>query len=370
MQKEMKIKQLLILAIAMVMLFVAEPVSAQIQRDAWYSNRFASNNSTIVDLESKYSNINIQTWEKDSVIVDVHVVVSESTEAKAESRIREVQLDLSQTNNFIVVRTMLQSERRNAIINELSKIKENVGVGNATVEIEMNLIVPSNLALQISNKFGNIYLEDFDGDLKIDLSNGKLKANAINGYGNIRLNFSDAIIDKFESGRIEVFYGDLNLGSSNKLRINSKTSDVTISEVAQLTVNSTRDNFHIRSVGRLETQSSFTDCDISELLGSSKINMSFGDLSIERIASNFADISIESKSANINLNFLKNSNFNFDITTNRQVEMPTDTKMESSKASGSEDKSIQYFGKVGNVGNEEPRLTIKSLSGNIVITKR
>lgn len=352
------------------MLLTVSPVSAQIQKEARLSKQFAANNSTIVDVVSKYSNINVQTWNKDSVAVDIHVIVTEDTEMKAESKLRTIQFDLSQTSDFIVIKVLFQNERKNLFINELSKLKESVGMSDATVEIEMELFVPSNLALQINNKFGNIHLEDFVGDLKIDLSNGKLKANSIKGYGNMRLNFSDAIVGEFGTGKIEVYYGELKLNHSDKLRISSKTSDITIADVADLTINSTRDNYHILSVGHFETQSSFSDYTISEMLQAGKAIVSFGDISINKIAPNFNELFLELKSSNIDLNFTKGSNFNFDITTNKQASLPGDAKVTSKKSITSDDKAFQYLGKIGNSGNEEPRLVIVSQSGSIIITKK
>lgn len=343
---------------------------AQVTREQLYRKRFAYNSNSVVDISNKYGNVHLKTWDKDSVAFFASVRVTESTFSKADNKLKEIYFDFSQSGNFIISSTVFQNEKRNAFVSELSKFKENIGINDAAVEIEMEVFVPVRSSVQITNKFGNVHVDDFDGDLKLDLSNGKLKANQLLGYSNLKMSFADANIDYIESGRLEVYYGKLNLTNSPQLRISSKTSDLDITNVDRLVVTSSRDTYRIRSVSSFEAQASFSDFELSELKDRCSANLSFGDIKINRISNTYSMVSVDTKSVNIELNFSGQPSFAFDIVSNRQINLPTDTKMDKVENLKGDDKLVRYLGRSGTARTEHVRLKLKTTGGNIHVYKR
>jgi hypothetical protein len=325
--------------------------------------------NSIVDISNKYGDISIETWQKDSVKVEIFVQVSDKSRDKLRKKMDGISFELTQTGHYIVINTMV-GDTKNILFSELNKFKENIGISESQVEINMKLSVPDNLELRVSNKFGNVYIDDYKGDLTIDMSNGKLKANDLLGYVNAKINFGEATINTIDSGTLEIYYGKLNLSSAKKIKITSKTSEITITEVEQLLVNSSRDTYRIRMIDDFETQSSWTDFSITEFKHKSDVRMNYGDLSIENVKASFENIFIDAHSSKISLCFDKKIDINFDITTDKDLNLPMNSKIDKKEQIDPAEKMVRYYGRTGDIKIEEPKLILKASSGEITILKR
>jgi len=330
---------------------------------------FKIDKSTIVDIGNKYGDITIETWDKDSVSVEIKYVVSEKNHEKLQKKLDEINFELTQSGHYVVISTII-GESKNMLISELIKFKETIGVGESLVDIDMNIKIPDNLDLRIKNKFGNIYIDDYKGDITIDLSNGKLKAHEFTGYVNLKLNFGDGVIKKIDAGNLEIYYSDFNLASSRKLRINSKTSDITITEAGQLLVNSSRDHYRIRMINDFETSANWTDFSITEFNQKSDIKMNYGEITIENIRPTLENIMIDARSTRINLYFDRETDVNFDIITNRNISLPNEAKIDSSEAINEKEKIMRYLGRTGKIEKSKPKLILNTSSADISILKR
>jgi hypothetical protein len=355
--------------VVIVLISTSTSTLGQVTESRQLTKGFRINTSSIIDIGNKYGDINIETWSKDSVRVEIYVQVSEKNSERLHKKMSEISFELTQSGHYVVINTLV-GETKNILFSEINKFKENIGISESQVEINMKVMVPDNIELRISNKFGNVYIEDYKGDLTIDMSNGKLKANNLSGYVNLKISFGDAIINSIDSGTLEIYYGKLNLSSARKIKITSKTSDITITEIEQLLVNSSRDTYRIRMVDDFETQSSWTDYSITEFKHKSDVRMNYGDLSIENVKSGFDNIYIDAHSSKISLCFDKKTEINFDITTDKDLSLPMNSKIDKKEQINPSEKLFRYFGRTGDVKIEDPKLILKTSSGEITILKR
>ena len=344
-------------------------VSGQVTESRKLTKGFKIDNSTIVDIGNKYGDINIENWDNDSVKVEIYVQVTEKSRDKLRKKMSEISFELTQSGHYIVINTLI-GDTKNILFSEFNKLKETVGLGDSEVEINMKLKVPDNLDLRITNKFGNVYIDNYTGDVTLEMSNGKLKANDLTGYVNMKISFGDAIINSIDSGSLEVYYGKLILTSGGKIRVTSKTSDITITEINQLTVNSSRDTYRIRMIDDFQTESSWTDFTITEFKHKSDVRMRYGDLSIENIKNTFDNIYIDASSSKISLCLDKKTDVNFDITTDKDLSLPMNSKVDKKEQIDQAEKLIRYTGRTGDIKIDNPKLILKTSSGEITILKR
>lgn len=357
------------LLLLMTVLLSGFTATAQVSESATIKKAFQVDKSTIVDIANKYGDITLETWEKDSVKVYIDYEVSEKNRERLNKKLDEINFELTQSGHYVVINTIIGSSK-NMLMSEITRFKETIGVGESTVSINMKIMLPDNLDLRIKNKFGNIYVDDYKGDITIELSNGKLKAHDLTGYANIKLNFGDGIIRNIDTGNLEIYYSDFNLSSSRKLRITSKTSDITITEIEQLLVNSSRDEYRIRMIADFETESSWTDFSINEFKHSSDVRMNYGDLTIERIHPTMENIVIDAKSTRISLYLDNQLDVNFDIITDKDLSLPMEASVDSTETINEKDKVMRYMGRTGDIDKDKPRLILNTSSADISILKR
>lgn len=355
--------------ITTVLCLTGSALWAQVSDSKEITKVFSVDKSTIVDIGNKYGDVSVETWDKDSVWVQIKYSVSEKNYERLNKKMDEISFELTQSGHYVVINTII-GESKNMLLSELTKFKETIGVGESQVEINMQLKIPNNLDLRIKNKFGNVYIDDYKGDINIDLSNGKLKAHELTGYTNLKLNFGDAIVKQIDSGNLEIYYSDFNLSTSRRLRITSKTSDITITEVGQLLVNSSRDEYRIRMINDFETEANWTDFSISEFTQKSDIKMNYGDLTIENIQPSLQKMLIDARSTRINLYFEHETDVNFDIITDEDLNLPNEAQIDSTETINEKEKVMRYLGRTGKIEKAKPKLILNTSSADITILKR
>lgn len=358
-----------LILLSILMLFGVGQLNAQVSETKEIIKGFSVEKSTIVDINNKYGDVTIETWDKDSILVFIDYTITEKNYDKLKSRAEQIHFELLRSGHYIVINTIISSSR-NMLLSELIKLKETIGMAEAQVQINIKVFLPDNLDLRIKNKFGNVYIDNYKGDITLEMSNGKLKANNLSGYVNMQVSFGDVRINSIDSGSLEVYYSDMNLVSARKLRITSKTSNITITEVTQMLVNSSRDDYRIRMITDFETESNWTDFLITEFKRKSDINMKYGDLTIERINPGIEKIIIDARSTKINLFFDKESDVNFDIITNRNMDLPLDAIIDSSELLNDKERIMRYVGRTGEVGLAKPQLILNTSSADIKIFSR
>lgn len=350
-------------------LLAGTSLMAQVSESKQIRRSFRIEKSTIVDIDNKYGDVTIETWEKDSVLVVIDYTVSEKNHERLRNRAEQIRFELSKSGHYLVINTIIGSNK-NMLLGELARLKESIGMNESQVQINIKVFMPDNLDLRIRNKFGNVFIENYQGDITIDMANGRLKAHDLSGYVNLKINFADAIINSIDSGNLEIYYSEMNLTLARKLRISSKTSNITITEVTQMLVNSSRDDYRIRMITDFETQASWTDFSITEFKRKSDIRMNYGDLTIERIRPGIDKIIIDAKSTKINLCFDKEMDVNFDIITNRDLSLPLDATIDKSEQLNDKEKIMRYLGRTGKMEIEKPKLILNTTSADINILKR
>lgn len=355
-------------AIAVVVLMLPLQVFAQFTETKEITKNFKISPETHIEISNKYGKIELNTWEKDSVVVEIKIRVEEKKLSKLEKAIDEIDFDFTESQHFLIVRTKV-GENKSGLEKEWLKFKETLLQSDGNMEIDYTVWLPAENDLTVENKFGDIFIGDFTGDVEIDLSNGNLKSHDFEGEVKLILNFADATIHEMKNGRMECNYGDVYIKKAESLRINSKSSTFEILEVVTLDIHSRRDKFRIRTVDLVEARGSFSNFRLSELSDRATIRADYGDIDIEKITPDFSNILIESKSTDINLYFASKSVFGFEIThTKTEVNFCREMEITEEVILDEKNEKVKLIGKFGEKDHANNlKLIINATSGEINI---
>ncbi len=348
--------------ILMIPLFV----SAQFTESKQINRRFKITPETRVEITNKYGKININTWEKDSVVFNIKIKVEDKKLSRLEKQISGIDFDFIDSQHFIIARTKV-GENRSTLEKEVLNFKETVLQADGKIEIDFTVWMPKTNPLKVENKFGDIYVDDYLGDIDINLSNGNLKAHDFSGKTNLKLNFGDATINQLKTGKLDCNYSEVYIKSADKLQIVSKSSDFEITEINEINTDSRRDKFRIQIIDVLTAKGSFTNYRISEITNNLNVKTEYGDVDINKIAPDFKSVYIESKSTDINLYFSEKSEFGFEIThTKSQTNFAGKVDVKKEEVLDEKEKKVKLTGNFG--GSSKPvKLFINTSGGGINI---
>jgi len=341
-------------------------VLAQFTETKQINRRFKVTPETRIEITNKYGNIKINTWEKDSIVFDIKIKVEDKKLSRLEKLISEVDFDFVNSQHYVTARTKV-GENRSGLEKEVLNFKETVLQSDGKIEIDYTVWMPETNQLKVENKFGDIYIDDYQGDIEIALSNGNLKSHDFSGKTNLKLSFADATINQLKSGRLDCNYSEIYIKKADKLQVLSKSSEFEINELKELNTDSRRDKYRIQAIGVLAAKGSFTNYRINELTESLNVKTEYGDLDIEQVAAGFKSVFVESKSTDLSLYFSEKDEFGFEIThTKSETNFCRKMDIKKEEVLDEKEKKIKLTGNIGS-GAKAPKLIINSVGGNINI---
>ncbi|GGH22013.1 hypothetical protein [Mucilaginibacter phyllosphaerae] len=237
-----------------------------------YSKSYSVDANDVLQISNSFGKIVVNTWAKNEFKVDVQMKFSADDE--------------DYVNNMINGSSIIDS-KVGSVVSFKTNLAHNNGInGNNNMEINYAVYMPAGNAVNISNKFGNVYLPDFKGKTTINLSFGNLLAHALSNADNdIQIRYTQegtSQIATLNGGRLKISYGKLNAGV----------------------------------VSGVNAAFSFSDVNIARLKTSADVSIKFGNgLNIKAIDSNTKNININAANTSVNLDFKEAPNYNFDVTT-------------------------------------------------------
>ena len=339
--------------IAAALLISGVFASAQSASDAQVRKRtFGVADGTTLEIENKYGTILIVPWTKDSVQVRADIFL----EAKNNSRLRklknDVNINFAGTRSYIIARTVI-GEGSSRVASELRALSNTLS-SKSTVEINYTVYLPEYINLVLINKFGDIYIDNLEGDVDIQLSNGVLKANHFNGRANVDLSFARGTVRSMGTASANLSYGELTVGAVRQLDLVSKSSEVEIDTAGVVKIDSRRDKIWIEQVEYLYGHGSFTDVEVGSLSREADCMMKYGKLVIEQVQSAFTEIDIESDYTDVTLNVAPATSYRLDMIHNEKavVDLPGNNAQLTTKPTGEDFLTTE--GSVGPTRSGDP----------------
>lgn len=341
-------------------------LQAQVTQTRDFTKRYKIQPETRIEITNKYGRIELNTWEKDSVVVKVKMQITQKNASKLEKSLDAFDLDVTNSPYFLVVKTQVD-KNKSQLEAELQKFKETMLLTNGSVSIDMSVWLPNNRELRLENKFGDIVMGDYTGETQIALSNGKLRMGEMTKNATINLNFADATIENLPNGRILANYSEIQVKNAGTLRFESKSSTIEIMNSQSLNIDSRRDKFRIRLANKVDATGNFTQFRIAELKEKANFRMSFGSLELEKVLSTFSSIFVDSRSADLNLYFSPESKFNFQITeTKTDLSLAAEMKTEQKETLDPKEGKVRHVGYFGKKMKDD-QLIINATGGETII---
>jgi hypothetical protein len=339
-------------------------VNAQFSESREFVRRFRIQPETRIDITNKYGRIELNTWKKDSVVIWFKMEINEKKPDKLKKTLDNLDFDTSNSQHYLIVKTQVD-KYRNQIESELLKFKETMLQSNGSIRIDLVVWLPDNRELRLENKFGDIIMGDYQGEMQINLSNGKLKAGDLSAKTNLNLNFADATISNLPAASIVSNYSDIVLKNSGTLRLESKSSTIEIQNSEDLNIDSRRDKFRIRLADKLDASGNFSHFMVNGLKGKANLRTSYGSLDVEKVLSSVSSIYIESRSTDVSLYYNPEAKFNYEITESKtNLHLDKEMKEEAKEVLDAKVNKIRHTGYFGKRMKED-QLIINAVGGEI-----
>ncbi len=279
---------------------------------------FPAGSESRLDLSNKYGTVHVIPWKKDSVYIAIDLILKSSSTSKLEKLKKNVDFEFTDTRYYIVANTRFGSGGSN-FFSDLRDLSGTIIPSKNEVKIDYTVHVPSGMNINITNKYGDIYIDDMKGSVSVNLSNGDIKANSLHGETSISLNFGNGMINELSNAKLNIAYADLEIQSAGQLKIDSKSSKIRIGQVEILKILSKRDKFTVSRIDNLFGESWFSDIWLYKLNEEINLNPKYGVLKVDSISDDFSFINVNTEFTDLNLVFNRTASYQLEILKHNDV---------------------------------------------------
>lgn len=188
-----------------------------------YNEEFTVEQGAILKTESSFSEMTISTWNKNSIQVKITAVAKAKNEKDAEDLIDKLTVKIRGASDEVYVSTDIDNTWNWGGKNKSDQL-----------ELEIHIHAPEHARLRISHSFGDVEIDSFSGNSRVEVEYGALEAQALSGTDNeLEVSFGSGRVKAFGGGEIEFQYGEGKIGSiSHSTEIECAYGDIKIESVA------------------------------------------------------------------------------------------------------------------------------------------
>ncbi|SEM11330.1 hypothetical protein SAMN04487910_4139 [Aquimarina amphilecti] len=305
--KDIFYKKLIILVL---ILFTGHYTNGQEKLSKSIQKIYDFSNAGELQLENKYGNIIINGWDQNKAKVTIDITVSKKDKDDAKDLLGRIQPILNTSDDFLSIFLNIE-EKSDSFFSKVFNRVNPFDFDKGNIQIDYHIYLPVNAEIQLTNKFGDIIINDWNGKLKTNLQHGDMWINNEIMNANIELKFGKLHTKSITYGKIELKNSEFDHETSKNLRVISSGSTITIKQVDNLEIYSSKDKVSIETIDEIKGELEFTNIIIEKLKNTINLTMDVADFRVEKILKQNADININQKSSEVNINI---SELNFDFS--------------------------------------------------------
>lgn len=317
-----------------------------------YSESYQVNADAKVHISNEYGNVNVESWEKNQVIIEITVTVDGQSKEDAAKIIDKVDVSISGST---------------ASVEAIAELKGGLKCKKCNFSINCEVKMPASNSLVLKNSFGNVDVEDLDGVTDIKVSYGNMTLGNFNSKENkIELKYGDGEIDMLKAADLDLAYGAIEIGKAGYLDLYARFAGVEIGEVSELLIDAEYEGTEIGSVDILRGKTSFHGLEIDELFDKMDITATYGGIEVTRVSGGFSLIDLSNEFGEISLGISSSASYNLDASVSfGSIDYPesrADVKREQDENFKS---SVEAF--IGDDKSSQSKVILRAKNGEIEI---
>lgn len=345
MKSKFKLTIALLLLSTLLVCAAGADYSKQIKK-SWTKSSVSS-----LKITNKFGEVKINDTGGDSVTIKVVITIDNQSSSKAKELMDKIQIDFQKSGNQVIAETTIEDKFNNK--------------GSFSIDYLVN--IPKDRELDITNRYGNVVLNDLDAKGTFNVSYGSMSAGKLKApSGNpikIELNYGKADLESVNDANMEFKYSKLYADEIGKLVLDSKYCTVNIGNLLALALISKYDAVNIDNLGKLKSESRYTNYKIGNLSESLDLNTGYGSVQISQVDAKFEKIAITNSYGGISIGM---GSLNYKLQADCDY---CDVKYPAERYKGNKIKESHRFSLDGQVGNGGGTVSVTSRYGGVKLTE-
>lgn len=311
---------------------VSFSLSAQDARKE-YTESYDVSKGVTLNADTKYSDVELITWDKSVVDILAVVEVDAPSKNRAEEALRKVEVKISKSGNNIYVKTEM----------------DNGWSRNVRTSIDITIKAPAWVNLDMENSYGDLFIQEASGHVQLDIKYSNLKAGALSRgnekpFNALEMAYSDAVVDEAGWMELEVAYSDIEIQSSKMLFVESKYSKLLGDKAGGIVSEGAYDKYYYDEVDSFVAELKYSGLKFGRLNKVLDLHSAYTGVKIETLSNGFDKVDAEMSYGNISVGLDQGASFKFKGEAKYgNVNVPGSSKLSKVK----ENNSVRIWGEVG-----------------------
>lgn len=314
-----------------VLLIATTAIWAQDARKE-YHDEFDVNKGALLLTDTRYTNVEVIAWDKNTIDVFAEVKVNASSKSKADALLEKINVEISQSGKQVKVFTRM----------------EGIRTGKIKVEIDVIIKAPAWVDMSMDAAYGNIFIQEATSHVDIKLQYGNLKAGNLarsneKPYNNLKLRYSNADIDMVAWLNLDLAYSDVNIPVSKMLYVDNRYSKVIGDHAGGIVADGVYDKYYFDEVDSFVGELKYSGVKFGKLNKKLNVHASYTPVKIGELAPGFEVVDLSLSYGNCNLGIHPDASFKLEAESKYgRINTPY-TGLSKVK----EDNSTRVWGSIG-----------------------
>jgi len=336
-----------------IVLFITGTISNASAMDEYtkvIKKEFTVNPDAQLTIDNSFGKVHCNNWDKNIVQIEVTITIEASGEKEAGKLFDRINVDITGSSTQVDAKTT---------------IEEGGFFNNKGHRIDYIINMPTSINLDLSNKFGDIYINELGGKGRLNLGYGKMEAGKfLNSDNFIDIKFGNANIKSIKGAVINLKYSQMDLGYAGSLRLDSKYSDLDADKIISLVMNFEGGKLNLEEGSVIDSKSKFSDLNISRLGQSLTLDIQYGNCDVDEMPAEFTSISVKNKYGDVDIGLPSTASYTLDaILKFCDLDFPESNANISERMITNTSKSYKAI--IGKEATPVSKVFIRSEFGNI-----
>lgn len=338
---------------------VALSASAEEVKKEFHREFVPGDNSTLTVI-NKFGSVVTETWDKNSVVVDVTVKVEHPSADRAKKMLDMIKVEFTEEGGNLKAETIFNDD--------FSSMSWKGSNNNFSINYVIKM--PARVNFDVTNKYGNTVIDELSGRVIANIKYGDLTADKLTRGNTKPLNtiliaYGKATV--YELGWAEInarYVGMFSIERAKALLVDSKYSKISVREVSSLVADSRYDGYSVGSANNVVVMGGYTDLRFDRVSKKLDVETKYGNLNVNYVPAGFDKLRVEAGYCTVKLGidpaacYMLNANSSYgSIKLDESLFTPEKRIVGNT--------STEMSGKVGKCGSPSSEVTIDTSYGSV-----
>jgi len=266
---------------------------------------YTVNANALLKINNRYGNVDVTSWNGNKVIIEVKITVSGNDEDKVIRRLEMIDVDFEGSSNLVSAKTVIEKKSSNWSWSWGKKSSVNY-------QINYKVKVPITNNINLMNDYGNIYLNEIEGDANINCDYGKIIIGDLHSNNNkINIDYcNSSTISKMNGGSINADYSKFTVEEAGKVGLNADYTTSVFESLRAIDYNCDYGSLKVNNGSSVIGNGDYLTTRLGSISKKVAITSDYGSIRIEELQSGFDSVEINGDYCGIKIG-TPNTPFNF-----------------------------------------------------------